>query len=140
MPTGLQPVPFGHSGTDPGTGNPTGCLATVGNRSPSQQPLHHHDVEPTPELPADLPFGADHLEPDGSMKRDRGLVTADDAGQDRMEAVLSGPLDELLEQGTAYSRAALVAPHVHRVLDAGRVGGPVAERGERRETDDLLTV
>src|SRR5438045_3193363 len=123
MPTGLQPVPFGHSGTDPGTGNPTGCLATAGNRSRSQQPLHHHHVEPAPELPPDLSFGADHLETDGSMKRDRRLVTADDARQDRMEAVLGGQLHELFEQCTAYAGAALVAPHVHRVLDTGRVGG-----------------
>ena len=38
--------------------------AGAGKRSGSQQALHDHDVEPTPELPPDLAFGADRLESD----------------------------------------------------------------------------
>src|SRR6476646_7337063 len=103
MPTGLQPVPFGHSGTDPGSRDPTGWPGGPGNRSASQQALHDHHVEPPAELASDLAFDADDLEPDRSVKGDRRLVAADDASEDRMEAVLRRQLHELLQQPSSHT-------------------------------------
>src|SRR5205823_3987849 len=63
-----------------------------------QKPLQLHHVEPSAELPAHLALGADELETAAAMQRDRSLVTSDDAGDDGVEAVLAGQLDERLEQ------------------------------------------
>ncbi|MEY2452612.1 MAG: lysyl-tRNA synthetase, class [Acidimicrobiaceae bacterium] len=53
----------------------------------SQEALHLEHVEPAAELAANLALGAHDLEPERAMQRDRRIVTADDAGDHRVETV-----------------------------------------------------
>jgi len=53
----------------------------------SQEALHHDDVEPSAELPADLAFSADDPEAQRAVELDRGVVSSDDPRHDRVEAV-----------------------------------------------------
>src|SRR5947209_5658962 len=69
-----------HSDTA-GTPFPPDGAAAGGRRSPSgQHALHHHHVEPTPELAAHLPLGAHLLEAAGAVQGDGGGVPAHDPG------------------------------------------------------------
>ncbi len=81
-------------------------------------------------------------------------MVADDAGDDRVEAVVAGQLDELAEQEPPDPLAPEVAPDVDRVLDRRRVRGPrpvrrsatrsrptvavVVDRDDRRVTAGML--
>ena len=60
--------------------------------------LHEGDVEPAPELAPDLALDAHQLEPAGAVQGDGGLVAADDAGHDGVEAVGLGQPDQLAEE------------------------------------------
>src|SRR5439155_3761377 len=105
-----------------------------------QKPLQLHHVEPPAELAAHFALGADELETAAAMQRDRSLVTSDDAGDDRVEAVLAGQLDDRLEQQAPDALALAVASHVDRVLDARRVRRPVAVARQRGEAHDVAVV
>ncbi len=99
--------------------------------------LHLDDVEPVAELAADLPLGADELERARHVQRDGRLVAPHDAGHHRMEPVVDGQPEHLVEQEPADALAAPVAAHVHGVLDRGGVRGSILERRERSEPHDL---
>src|SRR5205807_2646434 len=91
-----------------------------------QKPLQLHYVEPPAELPAHFALCADELETAAAVQRDRSLVASDDSGDDGVEPVLAGQLDERLEQQAADALALAIASDVDRVFDGRRVRRPVA--------------
>ena len=102
--------------------------------------VHQDDVEPAAEFAADLTFAADLLEATLGVQRDRRVVTADDARDHRVEAVISGEPEQVAEQELADAPAAVVALHVHGVLDGRRIGRPGPKGRQRREAVDLVAI
>src|SRR4029453_5121897 len=102
----------------------------------SQQTLHDHDVEPLVELAPDLAFDAYVLEAARLVQGDARRVAADDAGERGVEAVVAAEAHELGEEHRPDPAPAVVAVHVHAVLDAARVRRAVAPRRQGREADD----
>lgn len=64
----------------------------------SEHALHDDDVEPLAELATDLAFGADDVEAQRRVQRNRRLVAADDAGQNGMESMAGGGADQTAEE------------------------------------------
>src|SRR5581483_1212258 len=102
-----------------------------------EHPLHHDDIEPAAELAADLALDADGGEATGGVEGDRRLVPTHDARHHRVEPVVGGQADQLLEDGLPDTPALRVAIDVDRVLHGRGVGraGPVGR--ERAETDHV---
>lgn len=106
-----------------------------------QDPLHDHDVEPSPELATDLAFAPHLLESDGAVQRDRGCMIANDPGDDGMEAVHPGGGDQV-GQNCAPDALAVMGPvHVDRVFDRRGVSGAffVGREGSKPTTSSSIS-
>ena len=96
-----------------------------------QHLLHQHDVEPAAELAADLAFAPTCSKPHLRVQRDRRVVTADDAGDHGVEAVIGGEVEQVAEQELADAR-----PRLSRcTYTESSTVGTYAGRGRKGESD-----
>lgn len=118
--------------------SPSASLAGCCSLQPSEQQLHHGDVEPPVELAADLALDTDEFESARGVEAARGISGRLDPGDDRVETRFSSRCDEVLHQETADPTAAVLAGDIDAVFDRGAVGGAFLVRRQRRESDHLL--
>ena len=102
----------------------------------SDQELEDGHVEPPAEFATDLPLHPDQGEAARLMEGDGRQVVPADPGDDGVEAVLGGQLDEVLDEGPAHPLAPMGGVHVHRILHRGGVGRAVLVLRERAESED----
>src|ERR1041385_8065726 len=106
-----------------------------------EEALHEDQVEPAPELVADLAEAGDALEPEPHVKPDRGVVGRIDAADHHVFFQCQRGGKQRLDERASHAPAAHVMLHVDRVFDRVAISRPgAAPLAERREAENVVAV